>query len=118
MLLLFIYIICTIFLFLQCVSTVIIVYLNLPNKLDFDYQYTTALQPPTTYKIVRIDDHTFIYTRTALIYNANIIMRGHVGGRRDIQHTSEASASHVYALQTMMLNLYMKIICRNLKHII
>ena len=66
-----------------------------------DYQYTTALQPPTTYNTIRRDDHIFIDPRTGLMYNASSIKRGDVSGSRDLhndcyQHTSVASASHIY----------------------
>ena len=66
-----------------------------------DYQYTTALQPPTTYNTIRRDDNIFIDPRTGLMYNANSIKRGDVRSTRDLhndcyQHTSVASASHIY----------------------
>ena len=71
---------------------------RLPQKADFDYQYTTGLQP---YNTIRRDDHIFIDPRTGLMYNANSIKRGDVSGTRDLhndcyQHTSVASASHIY----------------------
>ena len=74
---------------------------KLPNKRDFDYQYTTALQPPRTYNTIRRDDHIFIDPRTGLMFNANSIKRGDVSGTRDLhndcyQPTSVASASHIY----------------------
>ena len=50
---------------------------------------------------IRRDDHIFIDPRTGLMYNTNSIKKGDVSGTRDIhnacyQHTSVASASHIY----------------------
>ena len=74
---------------------------TLPKKSQFDYQYSTAINPHAANNTIRRNEHVFIDPRTGLMYNTNSIKRSDVSGIRDIhndcyQHTSVTSATHVY----------------------
>ena len=74
---------------------------TLPKKSQFDYQYSTAINPHAANNTIRRNEHVFIDPRTGLMYNTNSIKRSDISGIRDIhndcyQHTSVASATHIY----------------------
>ena len=74
---------------------------TLPKKSQFDYQYSTSINPHAANNTIRRNEQVFIDPRTGLMYNTNSIKRSDVSGIRDIhndcyQHTSVASATHIY----------------------